>query len=107
MPHAAAGPRIDPPVSVPIASGTIRAATAAPDPEEDPAAVYSTAHGLRTTPYPERTPLPVANSRKFNLPINIAPAELSRLVIVDSTSGIHAGVTRDPFVVGIPRVATM
>src|SRR5260370_7391217 len=36
VPHKAAGMRIDPPVSEPIATGTIRAATTAPDPPLEP-----------------------------------------------------------------------
>ena len=39
MPQAAAGPRIEPPVSVPIERGTCRAASAAPEPEEEPEGV--------------------------------------------------------------------
>ena len=36
MPFQAAGMRTDPPVSVPIAQGAIRAATATPEPDEEP-----------------------------------------------------------------------
>jgi hypothetical protein len=36
MPVKAAGWRIEPPVSVPVAAGTIRAATAAEDPPDEP-----------------------------------------------------------------------
>ena len=36
MPHSAAGPRIDPPVSEPSAPGTKPAATAAPAPLDEP-----------------------------------------------------------------------
>ena len=36
MPQSEAGPRIDPPVSEPSATGTRPAATAAPDPDEEP-----------------------------------------------------------------------
>ena len=36
MPFHAAGMRTEPPVSVPIAQGAIRAATATPEPEDEP-----------------------------------------------------------------------
>ena len=106
MPVTAAGPLIDPPVSVPTLSGVRRAAIAAPDPEEEPAAVYSAPQGLTTGPNPDRRPLPVPNSRRFNLPSRIAPAELRRSTIVESYSGTQDAVTLDPFVVVMPRVAT-
>ena len=38
-PFHAAGMRTDPPVSVPIAQGAIRAATATPEPEDEPPGV--------------------------------------------------------------------
>ena len=46
-PQYAAGRRIEPTVCVPIAPGTIRAATAAADPDDDPPGVRSSDHGLR------------------------------------------------------------
>jgi hypothetical protein len=39
MPFHAAGMRTEPPVSVPIAQGAIRAATATPEPEDEPPGV--------------------------------------------------------------------
>ncbi|SLJ83219.1 Uncharacterised protein [Mycobacteroides abscessus subsp. abscessus] len=46
--------RMDPPVSVPIAPSTMRAASAAPDPPLDPPGMWSGCQGLRvvgvTTP---------------------------------------------------------
>ena len=49
-PQNAAGIRIEPPVSVPIASGTSPAATAAADPPLDPPGTRSRFHGLRVDP---------------------------------------------------------
>ena len=46
MPHSAAGPRIEPPVSVPIPHRITPAATAAPVPLLDPAVKCSGFHGL-------------------------------------------------------------
>ena len=42
--------RIEPPPSVPSASGTIPAATAAPEPPLEPPGVRSSDHGLRVSP---------------------------------------------------------
>ena len=46
MPQKAAGWRTEPPVSVPSATGTSPAATAAADPPLDPPATCSTFHGF-------------------------------------------------------------
>src|SRR5436189_852221 len=47
-PQKCAGMRIDPPVSEPSAAGTRRAATAAPEPEDEPPVICAGFHGLRT-----------------------------------------------------------
>src|SRR5262249_37991056 len=107
IPQNEAGPRIDPPVSVPIDSGVRYAASAAPDPLEDPDGEYSVFQGLRAGPKPDRTPLPMANSSKFSFPSRIAPAFERRSVTVDSKSGTQSAVTFEPFVVRIPLVARM
>ena len=46
MPHSAAGPRIEPPVSEPIAPGTNPAAIAAPAPLDEPPVKCSRFHGI-------------------------------------------------------------
>jgi hypothetical protein len=46
-PFAAAGHTIDPSVSVPIASGASRAATATAEPLEEPHGLRSSTYGLR------------------------------------------------------------
>src|SRR5687768_4149473 len=84
MPLIAAGQVIDPSVSVPIASRTSPAATAAPLPEEDPQGLRSSAKGLRVWPptalqpeidFPERI---LAHSLRFVFPRITAPAPRSR-----------------------------
>ncbi len=50
IPHRAAGWRIEPPVSVPIAHGASPAATAAALPPEEPPGTRSRSHGLSTGP---------------------------------------------------------
>ena len=49
-PVSAAGWRIDPPVSVPVAAGASRAATAAAEPPEDPPGTHSRFQGFFTGP---------------------------------------------------------
>ena len=49
-PQSAAGWRIEPPVSVAVAAGTMRAATAAAEPPEEPPGTMAGFHGLRTGP---------------------------------------------------------
>src|SRR6185295_19893702 len=80
IPANAAGWRIEPPVSVPVAPGASRAATAAAEPPDDPPGVSATLlpslrHGLITGPqalvsFDE----PIANSSMFSLPSIPAPA---------------------------------
>jgi hypothetical protein len=61
-PQNEAGMRIDPPVSEPIASGTTPAATAAPEPEEDPPVMHSRLWGFATGPKHETSPVAPAPS---------------------------------------------
>ncbi len=49
-PQQAAGIRIEPPPSLPCATGTIPAATAAAEPPEEPPGVRSRSQGLRVGP---------------------------------------------------------
>jgi hypothetical protein len=49
-PQKAAGWRMEPPVSVPVAAGVSRAATAAAEPPELPPGTLSGFQGLRTGP---------------------------------------------------------
>src|SRR3954452_10240306 len=49
-PQKCAGMRIEPPVSEPSAAKVSRAATADPEPDDDPPVMWSTFQGLRTAP---------------------------------------------------------
>ena len=49
-PHIDAGTRIDPPMSLPWATATMPAATAAAEPPDDPPVERSSAQGLRVGP---------------------------------------------------------
>src|SRR6516162_10883621 len=105
MPQTAAGWRIEPPVSVPTASGASLAATAADDPPDEPPGTRSRSHGLRLGPNAEfSVDEPMANSSMLVLPRMIAPACFSRRVIVASYGGCQPSRMREPHVVGIPAV---
>ena len=85
MPQTAAGWRIEPPVSVPIASGASYAATDAAEPPEEPPGTRDRSQGLRVGPNAEfSVEEPIANSSILVLPRMMAPARRSRLVTVAS-----------------------
>ena len=78
------GHTMDPSVSVPMASGERPAATAAPDPDEEPPALRSSAHGLPVRPPTADQPLDECGLRIFAhcerlvAPRTIAPASRRR-----------------------------
>ena len=75
MPHHAAGPRIDPPVSLPIAPMHNPAATATPDPDDDPDGSSEMSHGLRAGGQGRSNDdPPMANSHVASLLVMMAPA---------------------------------
>ena len=80
MPQNAAGWRIDPPVSVPVAEGVKHAATAAALPPDEPPGMRLTSHGLVTAcGLAEGTATfslaePMANSSQLSLPKLTMPA---------------------------------
>ena len=65
MPFVCAGLMIEPSVSVPIAATHKFAATAAPEPEEEPLGERSNAYGLRVNPPRDDQPLTDRLPRKF------------------------------------------
>ena len=76
---SAAGWRIEPPVSVPVAAGVMRAATAVADPPEEPPGTRVVSQGLRTGPKCEVSlDEPIANSSMLVLPSSTAPAAAKR-----------------------------
>ena len=77
IPQNAAGCRIDPPVSVPVAASADLAATAEADPPDDPPGdiLLFFSHGLTTFPLAAVSLLdPIANSSQDNLPSITAPS---------------------------------
>jgi hypothetical protein len=88
-PHSAAGPRSEPPRSVPWAMGHMPVASAAADPPLEPPALRARFHGLRVAPNTSFTVLgPKANSGVLVLPSTMAPAALSRSTTAASSMGM-------------------
>ncbi len=93
IPLTDAGQTMDPSVSVPTARGTRPAASAAPDPDEEPPALRSSAHGFPTRPpvadHPlvERSERMLAHSERLVLPSTTAPASRSRVTSAASRAG--------------------
>ena len=106
MPENAAGPRIEPPVSAPSAPAHSPAASAAPEPLDEPPGMWSRLHGLRAGG--KRCPgiwIPHANSCVMSFPIMTHPASWRRVTHVASSSGTQSWSSAEPAVVRMPRVA--
>src|SRR5882672_8503011 len=87
-PQRAAGPRSEPPRSVPCAMGHMPVASAAADPPLEPPALNERFHGLRVAPNTALTVFgPKANSGVLVLPSTMAPAALSRSTTAASSVG--------------------
>ena len=75
MPHSAAGWRIEPPVSVPVAAGARPPAIAAADPPDDPPGTAVVSQGFFTAPKNEFSlDEPMANSSQLSFPSVTMPA---------------------------------
>src|ERR1700679_146436 len=89
MPHQDAGPRIEPPVSVPIAAIASPPATAAPEPEDEPPGSCAVFQGLRAGGQGRSNDAPpIANSHVASLPRTIAPACRSSVTVAASSVGM-------------------
>src|SRR5262245_65489863 len=81
-PQSEAGPRIDPPVSEPSATGTMPAATAAPEPDEEPPVKRARFQGLRAGGHGRSTEGPAcAIPGVASLPRSTATAAEQTLVV--------------------------
>ncbi len=103
-PQNAAGVRIDPPPSVPVASGTSPAARAAPEPPDEPPGDHSRPQGLRVGPNTSLSVHPWnANSGMLVLPSTIAPAAIIRSTVISLRSaGGRSSIVREPKFVTFP-----
>src|SRR5690242_783255 len=94
MPQLPAGERIEPHVSEPIANGTSPAATAEPEPLEEPPLQASRPHGLIPGPVNAalgwRKPMPPASSTIASFAHSTAPASSSRRIAVASKSNTRS-----------------
>src|SRR5438477_2494959 len=105
MPDNDAGWRIEPPVSVPVAPATSRAATAADDPPELPPGTYAVFHGFLTGPkYDVSFDEPIANSSMLVLPTSTLPARFSPSTTKASYGAVKFSSMREPQVVRSPAV---
>ena len=101
MPDIAAGMRTDPAVSVPVAAGTIRAASAAADPPLDPPAERARSHGLPTWSVEP----PKANSCVWVWPASTIPAAFRRAHTTESSVATLPSSIRLDAVTGRPATA--
>jgi hypothetical protein len=93
--------RIDPPVSEPIPMKQLPAATAAPEPPEEPPGIRPVSHGLRLS----GVTMPKANSWVCVLPRTTAPAARSCATLAESLSAIQLARTLELDVVGWPAMS--
>ena len=108
MAVTAAGCRIEPPVSVPMASGAWYEASAAAEPPPEPPGIRVRSHGLPVGPYALfSVEEPIANSSMLVLPRITTSAAFSRWVTVASYGGIQPSRILEPTVVGTPSVVKM
>src|SRR5687768_3312202 len=108
-PVNAQGMRIEPPPSVPTASGPIPEATAAAAPPEEPPGVFALFQGLRVMPVSGLSHTPFQpNSGVVVLPSNTAPCSRSRAVAgASSFHGPFGSMVFEPRNVGQPFVRMM
>src|SRR5665213_3955324 len=100
--------RMEPPPSVPSASGANRAASAADDPPEEPPGVLFLFQGLRVMPVSGESVEPFQPySGVVVLPISTAPASFSRATVGASSShGPFGSTVSEPRRVGQPLVTS-
>src|SRR3984957_18478749 len=105
MPHSAAGPRIEPPVSEPVPPRIMPDATAAPVPDDEPPVKCSGFQGLHGGGQgTSNDGPPIANSCVASLPIITVPASAHLRTTVASRSGTLCSSSRECPVVRIPAV---
>ncbi len=108
MPENAAGMRIEPPWSPPIARSTSPAATRAALPLELPPVVRDGSQGLRTGPVTEVwLPPEKQRSSQTALPVIVAPASSRRVTTVASCEGTKPSTVCEPFIIGTPATSTL
>src|SRR6185437_11316143 len=105
VPVTAPGWRMEPPVSVPNASGASKAATAAAEPPPEPPGIRSRSQGLRVGPNAEcSVDEPIANSSMLVLPSGTRCASRSLRTTVASYGGTQPSRIFEPDVDGMSYV---
>ena len=113
QPLSELGQVIDPSVSVPTARGVRPPATAAPDPDDDPPALRSSAHGLPVRPPSADQPLVdrddrmFAHSDRFVAPRTMSPASRRRSTSGASWLTIRSASANDPAEPGRPTASML
>ncbi|CFM01285.1 Uncharacterised protein [Bordetella pertussis] len=108
MPLSAAGIRTDPPVSEPSAAGARPAATATPEPLDEPPGIrgWDKSQGLRGVPITGLVPHPPkANSTMCVLPRTTMPAASKRRTAVPVTLLRRSRQAAEPAVVTCPSIS--
>src|SRR5262245_24440356 len=97
--------RIEPPMSEPMASVVTPAASAAPEPPDEPPGVNFAFHGLRVTPQAlEWVTEAQENSGVAVRPSTMPPALRMRWLLVEVLSGMKSLVISEPKEVGLPSM---
>ena len=106
-PFQAAGVRIEPPMSEPVASVEVPDASDAPVPPDEPPTPYSGFHGLRVTPHSRECVKPaVENSGVVVRACAMPPAARMRSAIGSVTSAISSRCSSEPMLHGWPVIGT-
>ena len=82
-----------------MASGTIPAASAAPEPPEEPPALIARFQGLRVCPNTGLKVCAPAHSGTLDFPIAIAPLSCKRLTVASDSVAMFLAKSGDPYVV--------
>ena len=102
-PQALAGMRIEPPPSEPVATGTMPAPTAEPDPPLDPPAIWLALQGVQVGPQASVSVVPmIPNSEVVVRPTGTMPDARSRRTSSDWARTIQPSARRLPASVGRP-----
>src|SRR5262249_23747826 len=90
-PQCADGTRMEPPMSLPGATGAIPEATAAPEPPDDPPVDRVRSYGLREAPYASGSVVKSeASSGVLVLPTMTNPAARNRSTRYESAGSVHS-----------------
>src|SRR3954454_8667779 len=106
-PQHAAGIRVEPPPSLPWATGTRPAATAAPDPPLEPPGVRAGSHGLRVVRCRGSLTGRIPYSGRFVVPTMTKPASLRRRTTLWSSEAMKSRIRSHACVSRQPRIARL